>query len=414
MSMLTTISIILFIAIIISYINHRFIRLHTTIAMMAAALIISIILLILSHAGFNHFHDELRQIISQIHFHNLVMNFMLGLLLFAGSMTINFGHLNQQKWEVGILALIGTVASAFIIGIALYYILIAFGVHIGFAYCMLFGSLISPTDPIAVLAIFKEVGAPKSLETAVSSEALFNDGVGVVLFITAYHVAYAHETISSSGIILLFLREAIGGLVYGIIFGYLLCLLLRPLRDMKLEIMLSIVLVISAYTLAQSLEISGPLAMVAAGIFVANFKRDQILLPLSRHYMENIWEMIDELLNTVLFLILGFEILVVNYDWKKILVSLCVIALTLIVRFVTVATPMTILRPWRQKIPYAISIFTWGGLRGGLAVALALALPAGDIRSWILALTYAVVLFSILIQGTTIKPLVRLTRRSSE
>ena len=411
MSLFNTVAIILFIAMVITYINHRFIKLHTTIATMAAALIVSIIISLLNHIGLHEYHHEVREFVAHIDFHKLVMNFMLGLLLFAGSLTIDLTQLKQQRLEIGVLAFVSTIASAFIIATVLYYLLQLFGVPMGYAYCLLFGSLISPTDPIAVLAIFKQVGAPKNLETAVSAEALFNDGVGVVLFITAYHVAFGGGHVHAGDVIWLFCREAIGGLIYGIVFGYILCVLLRPLRDMKLEIMFSIIMVIAAYALAQSIEISGPLAMVAAGIFVANFRRHETLLPLSRHYMENIWEMIDEILNTVLFLLLGFEILVVNYDWTKIIVSLCVIALTLLVRYLVVALPMTALRPWRQKIPYSISILSWGGLRGGLAVALALALPAGEIRSWILALTYAVVVFSILVQGTTIKPLVRLSRR---
>lgn len=413
MSIYSYIAIILTLAIIVSYINHRFIKLHTTIAVMVAALLISVIVCIVGKLGFHKAHESLMLFVVHMKFHELVMNFMLGLLLFAGSLTINLTDLKSQKWEVGILSFISTVCSAFIIGSVLYLILSLIGVPMGFAYCMLFGSLISPTDPIAVLAIFKEVHAPKKLETAVTAESLFNDGVGVVLFITAYQVAYASNSVSFWSVILLFLQEAAGGIVYGIVFGWILCVLLKTLRDIKLEILLTITLVIGAYTLAQAILISGPLAMVTAGIFVANYKRHVVLPPLSRQYLETVWEIIDELLNTVLFLLLGFEILIVHYDWRKVVVSLLVIALVLVTRFITVAVPMTLLNPWREKIPYAISILTWGGLRGGLAVSLALALPKGDVRSWVLALTYAVVLFSVIVQGTTIKPLVKFSKKST-
>lgn len=411
MTVYSYIAIILTLAIIVSYINQRFIKMQTTIAVMVAALIISVVLTISGKLGFHTIHNHITNMVLKMQFHDLVMNFMLGLLLFAGALTINLSRLRSQKWEIAILAIFSTIASAFIIGSILYVLLRLFNVNINFVYCVLFGSLISPTDPVAVLATFKQFNAPKKLETAVVAESLFNDGVAVVLFMTAYHAAYSGNPVTTWGVILLFAREAVGGIIFGAVFGWILCLLLKPLRDIKLEILLTIILVIGAYTLAQDIVISGPLAMVIAGIFVANYKRHEIVSPLSRQYLETIWEIIDELLNTVLFLLLGFEILIVHYDWRKIVISIIVIALVLITRFVTVAVPMKMLQPWREKIPFTISILTWGGLRGGLAVALALALPEGEVRSWLLALTYAVVLFSIIIQGTTIKYLVKFTNK---
>jgi len=411
MTPLSYIIILVCAAVMIGYVNHRFIGLHTTIATMVSALVISLIMLFLSRVGLSSWHIALRHFVESLHFHQLVMNFMLGLLLFAGALTINLNLLKAQKWEIALLALVGTILSAFIIGGILYGLLHLIGLPLDFAYCMIFGSLISPTDPIAVLAIFKQLHAPQKLETAVAAESLFNDGVGVVLFITAYHVAFTGENVSTVSVLGLFLREAVGGIIFGIVFGWILCQLLRPLRDIKLEVILSVGLVIGAYSLAQKLEISGPLAMVAAGIMVANYKRHLTLLPLSRHYLETIWEMIDEVLNMVLFLMLGFEILIVHYDWRKLVITLIMIAATLLTRYVIVAIPMTALRPWREKIPYTISILTWGGLRGGLAVALVLALPQGEVRSWLLALTYGIVLFSILVQGTTIKWLISSSKR---
>jgi len=281
---------------------------------------------------------------------------------------------------------------------------------LNFAYCMLFGSLISPTDPIAVLSIFKEIGAPKKLETLVSAEALFNDGVGVVLFITSLSVAFTttHPTVVT--VLSLFFREAIGGIIYGLIMGWLLCWLIKPIQDRNIEILLTIALVTGGYTFAQSILISGPLAMVTAGIFLANYKRDVIMLPKNRAALNNFWELIDELLNTVLFLLLGFEVLVIHTTAMHVLVALIMIPLVLLVRYITVVIPIAFIKPWRKSMPYTISILTWGGLRGGLAVALALSIPKGDVRSWILTLTYAVVVFSILVQGTTMKSLAKKAR----
>jgi monovalent cation:H+ antiporter, CPA1 family len=412
MSVYSSVAIILSLAVLVSYVNHCFIKMHSTIAMMTAALSVSIILSVLNLFGLHHLHQEVTAVIRDIPFHKLVMQFMLGFLLFAGALTVDLTHLRKQKWEIALLSCVSTIISAFLIAGAVYYLLRFFNINLAFIYCLLFGSLISPTDPIAVLAIFKQVGAPKTLETAVTAEALFNDGVGVVLFLTAYHVAFSHGVTTTSSVLWLFFREAIGGIVYGLILGLITCWLIKPIKDFKLEMMLTIALVLGAYTFAQTLFISGPLAMVVAGIMVANYRRQETMNSESRRYLENTWEMIDEMLNMLLFLLLGFEILVIHFTLIEIMIALAIIPIVLFVRFLTVALPMNLLRPWRHVIPHSISILTWGGLRGGLAVALAFSLPitGGGARSWLLAFTYAVVVFSILVQGTTIKGLVKRAR----
>ena len=407
-------AIIISAAVVISYLNYRYIKMQATIAIMASALLLSLILLLTKWFGVTSLRYLAQSFVLHIDFHRLVMNFMLGLLLFAGSLTINISHFRSQKIEIGVLTSITTILSAFLIAFLTYLFLGLIGVHFDFIYCMLFGSLISPTDPVAVLAIFKKLGTPKRLETLVSSESLFNDGVGVVLFVTCYQVAFSSQAATVSGVIGLFFKEAAGGVLYGMLLGWICCLLMKPVNDHKVKILLTIALVTGGYTLAQALQISGPLAMVAAGIIVSNYKRGETMSKFSRGELNNFWELIDELLNTVLFLLLGLELLVVTFDWRKFVALFVMIPLVLLVRYITVATPMAVLSRWRRRMPYTISILTWGGLRGGLAVALALSIPSGDVRDWILALTYGVVVFSIVVQGTTISGLVRLANASHE
>jgi monovalent cation:H+ antiporter, CPA1 family len=400
-------AIIITLAVIICYLNHRFIKLQATIAIMASALLLSIILIILNLLGLTVIHAEVVTFFQHLDFNALVMDFMLGVLLFAGALTIDLSHFKSQKVEIGVLTCVSTIASAFLVAGGMYYLLQLMGFYLNFAYCMLFGSLISPTDPIAVLSIFKEIGAPKKLETLVSAEALFNDGVGVVLFITSLSVAFTttHPTVVS--VLTLFFREAVGGIIYGLIMGWLICWLIKPIQDHNVEILLTIALVTGGYTFAQSILISGPLAMVTAGIFLANYKRNETMLPKNRAVLNNFWEIIDELLNTILFLLLGFEVLVIHTTAMNILVALIMIPLVLFVRYITVVIPIAFIKPWKKSMPYTVTILTWGGLRGGLAVALALSIPKGDVRSWILTLTYAVVVFAILVQGTTMKKIAK-------
>ena len=404
-------AIIITLAAILSYLNHRFIKLESTIAIMGSALLLSLIMLIASHSGLPVVQKQMQHFVSDLHFRDLVMNIMLGVLLFAGALSIDIRTLKQQVWEIGSLVFASTIASAFINGGLLYAILQLFSLNVPFVYCMLFGCLISPTDPIAVLAIFKQLGAPKKLETIVLCESLFNDGVGVVLFLTTYSVAFGGVSATVPSVLELFFREAMGGIVFGIILGWLVYKLLKAIDDSKVEILLTIATVFGGYTFAQSIEISGPLAMVATGIFLANFRDRSGFNLRARHRLHEFWELADDLFNIIVFLILGLEILQVPYDSTTFIVSIVIVPVVLLVRYLTVALPMGLLIPWRKPIPYTITILSWGGLRGGLAVALALSIPAGPVRDLILPLTYAVVIVAILVQGTTIKHFVHLANK---
>lgn len=407
MNLYTIISVIITLAIFVSYCNYRFLKMQPAIAIMMTSLFLSVILLIADNLGFHVVHHDVTTFVNQLHFHDLLMNCMLGLLLFAGSLTVDISLLKKQKWEISSLATIGVIISTFFLGTLIYFILQLLHLKLAFVYCLLFGALISPTDPIAVIATLKQSNAPKKLRVLLVGESLFNDGVAVVLFVTLYHVAFAQNTTNFYQAILLFLQNTLGGIAFGLFLGVLTRWLMSPVDEHKIAILFTIALVTGGYTLAQSLGISGPLAMVTAGIFISNNKNKIFRSAVTQEHLESFWELIDELLNAILFLLIGFEILLVNFSWRLIVAALCAIPLLLLVRLVAVAIPMRFAKYWRKYPPNTIRILTWGGLRGGLAVALALSIPEGMVGNVLLPMTYIVVLFSILIQGSTIKRLIK-------
>ena len=412
MSFYTIASIVLTIAILIGYLNHRFIKIQTTTAIMLGSLIISFVLIIVGMLGFRELEHEVEVILRQIPFHDLLINGMLGFLLFAGALRIDVNHLKNQKWEITILALVGTIVSTLLIAYLIYYMLPVFGIYMDFIYCLLFGALISPTDPIAVLATFKELGAPKKLAVIVEGEALFNDGVAIVIFLSIYQLVFngVHH-ITWQVITLLFLRQAVGGIIYGGILGLLAYWLIKPIDDHKIEILITLLIVTAGYTLARYINISGPLAMVVAGIFIGNRGRNFSMSKKTVDSLDNFWELIEEILNAVLFLLIGLELLVITIDKHYIIAALFAIPLVLFIRVIIVATPMNMFKMYRRYPRGTIRILIWGGLRGGLALALALSLPPGRYHDLIIAMTYAVVAFAIVVQGITVRPLVKLTKR---
>ncbi|MDF1761141.1 MAG: sodium:proton antiporter [Coxiellaceae bacterium] len=412
MNAYTMLAIIITLAVLIGYINHRFIRLQMTIAIMAGAMILSLLLLFLQYTGATNITPHVTAMIENLDFRHLLLNGMLSFLLFAGAFTVDLDLLKQQRWQIGILASVSTVASALIIGYLAYLLLPFLGIHVPLLYCFLFGSLISPTDPIAVLATFKEVGAPKALEVCVAGESLFNDGVGIVMFTTLYQLAFTSTTITAGSVTLLFLKQAVGGIAYGVIISWVVSNLLKSAKGRKMAMLLTIALVTGGYQLALAIDISGPLAMVVAGIYLGHQARRGDFGKSTVEAMDVFWELIDEILNAVLFLLIGLELLTLNIHGKQMIAVFAAIPIVLLVRLITVAIPMRALKHRGKTAPYTISILTWGGLRGGLAVALALSLPAGSDRHLILAMTYAIVAFAVIVQGLSIKSLVRLSKQS--
>ncbi|MFN3234987.1 MAG: cation:proton antiporter [Gammaproteobacteria bacterium] len=410
MSIFTLISTLFTIAVMVSYINHRYIKLQSTIAITIAAVLISLCLMIAAHLGFSNMEKYFTYVLHKLDFHHLLMHGMLSFLLFAGALTIDLSDLRSQKWEITILALLGTIISTFIIGWLTFYLLQFLGQGLPMIYCMLFGALISPTDPIAVLAIFRKVGAPRSLDSLLAGESLFNDGVGVVLFLTIYQMAFNGEAVTAQHVISLFIHQAAGGIVYGILLGYLGYWLIKGIDHYVLEIFITLGITTGGYTLAQAIDISGPLAMVVAGIFIGNHKKLFHMKAKTRQNIEVFWEVIDMALNALLFLLIGLELNLIKVSWFEIAAGLAAIIITLLARTITVGGPLFIMGKKKKRIPFTIPIMVWGGLRGGLAIALALAIPYGHPREILLPMAYAVVIFSIIVQGLTVKYLVAKTK----
>lgn len=402
MQFYTIITIIISISAVFAYINFRFIKLPVTIGIMVLSLAFSVLLVTIGHYT-PSISNNLISIIHSIDFHELLMNMMLSFLLFAGAIHINLADLKKELAPVIILASIGILISTFIIGAIVYYLFIAFNNPIDFLYCLLFGALISPTDPIAVLGILKKAGIAKSMELKISGESLFNDGMAVVVFLAIYQLASPSAgAVSTSDIVELFLIETGGGLLYGLLLGYVGFWLLRSIDSYQVEVLITIAIVMGGYSLAHTLHVSGPLAMVVAGIITGNKGKALAMSDVTRDYLGKFWELIDDILNTILFLLIGFEVLVIKVNATILLIGGIVIVVVLFARWVSVAFPIMLLKLRMKFEKNAIAILTWGGLRGGISVALALSLPSEMYRNEFVTITYVVVIFSIIVQGLTI------------
>lgn len=405
MNSFSLISIILTLTALISFINHRTFKLPGMIAIMLGSQILSLIFIFLHHCGWNYFSIPLIEMIKQIDFKNLLLNGMLGFLLFAGALAVDLKEFKENQWEIITLATLSTIASTFLIGTLTYYLLPVLGFHISYLYSLLFGALISPTDPIAVLNTFKKLNAPSRITACVEGESLFNDGVGIVIFLTLFGLAINNHQPTWQEVSLLFVKQALGGLAYGGILGIITHYFIKFTHDSKTAILITLMTVTAGYTLALNLNISGALAMVVAGLVIGRSMREHLAV---------FWEVVDEILNAILFLLLGFELLLIHATIVEILCAMMIIPLILLVRWITVAIPLKLFHFKRAMHPFTIVILTWGGLRGGLAIALALSIPSGKYRELILVMTYAVVAFSILVQGTTIKTFVNLANREQK
>ncbi|MCH8247892.1 MAG: sodium:proton antiporter [Bacteroidetes bacterium] len=396
-----------------SYLNYRFIGLPTTIGVMLISLVMSLALIAMHSMGIYmgfHFEDLLRS----IDFDQTVFRGMLAFLLFAGALHININDLSESKWIIGSLATVGVLISTVLVGAAMWLVLGLVGLSLPYIYCLLFGALISPTDPIAVLGILKSAGAPKSLETKISGESLFNDGVGVVVFIVVLELATGASEVNAASIAALFAQEAIGGALFGLGIGYLTYQMLKRVDNYQVELMITLATVMGGYALATSLHLSGLIAIVVAGLFVGNHGRLLGMSEKTRHHLDIFWELIDEILNAVLFVLMGLEVLVLTFTEQYLLAGLLLIPLVLLARFISVGIPVLALRRYHVFSPGAVRVMTWGGLRGGISVALALSLPAGPERGLIIAVTYIIVVFSILVQGLTLGRVIKRLSGSSD
>lgn len=414
MDILNIAALLITVSAIFSYINYRYIKLPTTIGLMLIALFFSLVLIVLGYFNVVNTVAQTQQILGKIDFNTTLMHGMLSFLLFAGALHVNINDMAKQKWVIASLASIGTLSSTFLVGGISWYVFSWMNIDVPFIYCLLFGALISPTDPIAVLGILKTAGAPKSLEMKIAGESLFNDGVAVVVFIVLLGIATGAQEATVGHIALLFMEEAVGGAIYGLLIGYVTYQMIKSVDNYQVEILLTLALVMGGYALATAIHVSGPIAVVVAGLLIGNHGRNFAMSDKTREHLDTFWELMDEILNAVLFVLIGLEILVLTFEQSYFYAALLLIPLVLLSRLICVGVPISLLRLKREFSPHVVKILTWGGLRGGISVALALSVPAGPERDLILTVTYIIVIFSISVQGLTIGRLVKKSTSSPD
>jgi CPA1 family monovalent cation:H+ antiporter len=386
-----------------SYINYRILKLPTAIGLMLVSLIFSLFILLWGFY-FPSFKDSVAIKMDSIDFGTLLLESMLSFMLFAGAIHIKFKDLKNEKLSILLFSTISVLISTFIIGATTFYLLAIMGLNVNFIHALLFGALISPTDPIAVLSILKTAGVSKSLETKIAGESLFNDGVAVVVFITILKLAQPGADLNYSSILMLFGQEAIGGLVLGIIIGFIGFKLIASIDNYQVEVLITLAIVMGGYTLAHYLHVSGPLAMVAAGLITGNQSKIRGMSDVTAEYVDKFWELIDEILNAVLFVLIGLELLVIQINQKILFAAVIILFITLITRYISVYIPSIAIRRREKITQKTLLILTWGGLRGGISIALALSIDPDFNKDIWVTITYVIVCFSILVQGMTIGP----------
>ncbi|WP_165742811.1 sodium:proton antiporter [Pseudoalteromonas sp. Z9A6] len=402
LSVLEISAIFLSITALLTYVNHRFIGLPTTIGVMVISMLLSIGAIFLGFLGFDDLIDYEVSLLDQLDFTEVLLDGMLSMLLFAGALHVNVSDLRRYKLPIGILACIGTLLSTVIIAGALYLVLPLLGFDLAFIWCLLFGALISPTDPIAVMGILQSAGAPKSIETVIAGESLFNDGIGVVIFVLLLGVLSSGDIPTTYYVAHTLAVEAGGGIIFGLVLGGILYYLLKSIDSYQEEVLLTLAGVIGGYALASHWHLSGPLAMVMMGLMVGNHGRSMAMSDKTRHYVDLFWELIDEILNAILFVLIGLEVVMIAFSSNLFIAGGLTILIALLARLIVVGITTTTFNKQLELPSGAWKVLTWGGLRGGISVALVLQLPDGNERDILLALTYAVVVFSILIQGLSI------------
>lgn len=401
--MLEVAAVCLVITALLAYLNHRYIGLPPAIGIMAASLTLSLALVGLDAAGTSLGLRQYEEtLVRSIDFSNVLMQGMLAMLLFAGALHVDLKRLKTYRWPVAALAVLGTMLSTLAVGFGMAYALPFLGLHLPLVYCLLFGALISPTDPIAVMGILKSAQAPKELELVIAGESLFNDGVGVVIFSLLLGMLASGITPTADQALQLLLHEAGGGLLFGFALGYVTFRLLKSVDNYEVEVLLTLAAVTGGYILASKLHVSGPLAMVVVGLMIGNQGRALAMSDTTRRYLDMFWELLDQILNAVLFVLMGMAVLLVTFRLGELVATALAVAVTLLARAIIVGLPVALL-PRAFNLPHGSwKVLTWGGLRGGISVALALSLPAGPERDTVVALTYGVVVFSILAQGLSI------------
>ncbi|RNA60929.1 sodium:proton antiporter [Chryseobacterium nematophagum] len=396
-------SALIVLASIFAYLNYRFLKLPSTIGIMVIAIVVSIFLVSFGETilprTFGHLHD----LMNSIDFTEVLMGAMLNFLLFAGGIHINIDDLKEQFWPVVVFSTAGVVISTFVVGFGMYYLLPITGLELPFIYCLLFGALISPTDPVAVLSILKQANVSKALETKVAGESLFNDGMAVVVFTVVLQLAIGeHVDLGVESIGILLMKEAGGGLLLGVILGWITSRLMREVDDYIISVLVTLSVVMGGYLVARQMHISGPLTMVAAGLFMGNFNMKFKMKSVTQDYLIKFWELIDEILNAVLFLFIGFELLLIKDLTNFMIPGVIAVVVVLLARVISIWGPTKFMSFKTRFSPQTVKVLVWGGIRGGVSIALALSIPKNEYSNIVLSITYCVVVFSIIVQGLTI------------
>jgi len=401
------------IAIFIAFANQYLLKLQTTIAITSGSVAMSLLLIVISKFSGTDVTDIIQEAFGGLNFNMLLLKGMLGFLLFAGALEIDLKLLRKQRWEITIMALGSTLISTVIIGYASFWVLGLLGWSLPLIYCMLFGALISPTDPIAVLAIIKNMHAPENISVQVEGESLFNDGVGLVVFSTIFGLAFSGHEPTLASVADIFLTEAVGGIVFGAVLAYVAHWSICRSNDPSIELLVTLSIPTAGYALANVIGISGPLAMVVSGIVIGNVTRSVGFSEHSKNTLSHFWHTIDAFLNALLFLLIGLMLVILPVTWVEVGLGLLMIPLVLLARFISIALPYIGFRRFREYDAHSVKILTWGGLRGGLALAMAASIPSGqlmvngvDYHVLLLIMTYVVVIFSIVVQGSTIAPMI--------
>ena len=404
MSTFDLLAILITLAAVLGWVNHRFLRLPATIGLMVLSMVFSMVLVWLEKVGVADL-GFLIGALEGVDFDEALLNGMLGALLFAGALHLKIDDLRDNKWVISLLASAGVLLSTILVGGGAWFVFRWIGLEIPFIFALLFGALISPTDPIAVGSILRKAGVPKSLLIKITGESLFNDGVGVVLFLVILGLAgtgHGHGAVDPSHVLKLLGVEVVGGLSFGGILGWVVFRMLKAVDAYEVEILLTLALVTGGYALAQALHVSGPLAMVVAGLLIGNRGRALAMSEKTVQRLDSFWELSDEFLNSVLFVMIGIEVIILEFNPGYLSAGLLAIPLVILARLVSVGIPVHLLRRARDFSPHAVKILTWSGLRGGISVALALSLPPGSPRDLLVVVTYVVVTFSIVVQGLTV------------
>lgn len=403
MNLYYTFSIVIVLAAIIAYLNQRFLKMPNTIGVMFIALSISVILMLFSNL-FPAFFRDVKNLIDSVDFSKTVMGAVLNFLLFAGTIQIRIKDLKKNGLSVLLFSTLSVVISTVLVGYGAYALLTLLSMKVSLLHCMLFGALISPTDPVAVLGIVKEANLSKSMETKIAGESLFNDGIALVIFFTILNaIRNPDDAITFHDVTMVFVHEALGGLGLGIALGFIGTQALRTIDNYKVEVMITLAIVMGGYTLARALGISGPLTMVAAGIYIGNYGKTLAMSDITKDYVDKFWELIEEILNIVLFVLIGFELLLIknfNHYW---LIGLLSIPMVLAARFISIAGPSMLARLREKMSMDSILFLTWSGLRGGISIALALSFSRSMHRDLFVFMTYCVVIFSVIVQGLTLQ-----------